>query len=288
MPRYNIIQAIVLSLFSKALYRDVLQRWQGMGFGYMLLVIALGTLPLAFYANQKVSTVITTTEDTLTGESQTTLSEEALYIIDQIPDMVLQDGVLSTEVEQPFVIHVPEQDNALIIINTHINEQSPSTWQAPIMVTERGIFIALNDETGQYITYTDILNSLEIPADQPIQVTNGVVAEWVMKLAEEAATFPPLVYIGALLSLMVMFIFRALLYGLIGLLMCPMLRISFSYQTMVRLAAVASTPVIFLTLYSRFFGSLFVYETEIYALMHTAYIYFALDAYKKGQETNEP
>ena len=45
MKRYSIFHPLVLSFFSKSLYRDVGKNWRGTGLLYLLLIIALLWIP---------------------------------------------------------------------------------------------------------------------------------------------------------------------------------------------------------------------------------------------------
>src|SRR6478672_8744679 len=48
--RYSRIRALVLSLFSPDLYRDVVANWRGVGFLYLLLILALTWIPEMYKA----------------------------------------------------------------------------------------------------------------------------------------------------------------------------------------------------------------------------------------------
>ena len=44
---YRYFRALYLSFYAPALYVDVVKRWQGVGIGYILMVIAIGSIPLS-------------------------------------------------------------------------------------------------------------------------------------------------------------------------------------------------------------------------------------------------
>ncbi len=52
MRRYNLLQPLWLAFYSKSLYRDVRQHWQGFVFVYLIFLVALCYLPAAYRAYQ--------------------------------------------------------------------------------------------------------------------------------------------------------------------------------------------------------------------------------------------
>src|SRR5688500_8215830 len=101
MKRYSIFHPLVLSFFSKSLYRDVGKNWRGTGLLYLLLVLALVWVPTIIKAQMGLSSWVA-------GDSQ--------ELTKQIPAITITKGEVSTDVTTPHFIKDPKTGNVMAII----------------------------------------------------------------------------------------------------------------------------------------------------------------------------
>src|SRR2546426_3324312 len=62
MRRYGILHPLLLSFFSRSLYRDVGRTWKGIGFLYLLLLLALSWVLVTIHLHRMVSGLATSTQ----------------------------------------------------------------------------------------------------------------------------------------------------------------------------------------------------------------------------------
>ena len=122
MKRYNYFQAIPLAFYSRALYRDVRHTWNGLGFTYLFLLIALALIPVAFLTDRMLSTIFNVPEQStslvVTTEAGKYVSEDIMAVINQIPDMTLKNGRLTlNSATSPHTIVSPDTQEPFIIID---------------------------------------------------------------------------------------------------------------------------------------------------------------------------
>lgn len=102
-PVYRYWSALYKSFYSINLYIDVGKRWKGLGFLYLLLVIALFSIPLALKVSYNL------------GES---FEEQLMEPLKQIPILYIQNGELSFDQPMPFLIKNKKGQVVLIIDTT--------------------------------------------------------------------------------------------------------------------------------------------------------------------------
>ncbi|MCH2131385.1 MAG: DUF1189 domain-containing protein [Pirellulaceae bacterium] len=132
---YNVFQALVLSFFSRQLYYDVAHHWKGVGACYLAMVVLFVWLPLMVTMHLAFNKFI---------------AEDAPKIIQQIPDLALQQGVLSADVEQPHTIFDPGTQQPLIVIDTTGQFTSLDQIDTRVLVT-RTEFMT-EDDSGRVRT----------------------------------------------------------------------------------------------------------------------------------------
>ena len=108
MNRYGRLQALTLSFYSRALYRDVAQNWKGAGLLYLWNVLALSWMACAFATHSR--------------------SDALDRIIDQVPPIRIEHGVAFVDAQQPFkaAVHYPSSFQSL-------DEQLPKTLNSPLL-----------------------------------------------------------------------------------------------------------------------------------------------------------
>ena len=225
MKRYSILHAFVLSFFSQSFYRDVGQNWRGTGLLYMLILLVIVWIPTMIKMQIGFSTFV---------------QQEAPPITQQIPRITIKNGEVSTDVASPYYIK-DQQGNPIAIIDTTADYHNLDETPAAVVLTRTKLFFR-NERRGETRSY-DLSNVESFELDRPraegwLQTAKGLLVPVLF----------PIVLIGT-------FIFRGiqiLIYAAIGLLFAKMLDTSLSYKTLMRLAAVALTPVLLLNLVLEF------------------------------------
>jgi len=76
MKNYTIFHPLYLAFFSKSLYQDVGRNWKGIGASYLLLLLALCWLPIAWQAHASLDAFI---------------QREAPGLVKQVPEVKVKD-----------------------------------------------------------------------------------------------------------------------------------------------------------------------------------------------------
>jgi hypothetical protein len=221
MKRYSIFHPLVLSFFSKSLYRDVGKNWRGAGLLYLLLVIALLWIPSTIKAHLDFGKFA---------------DSDAQEITRQIPAITITNGRASTDAPVPYSIKDPKTGTTLAIIDTTDSPAITSNQSVPLILTRTQLIMRKSAaETQMY----------DLSGVQSFYLDRARVEGW---LATARIWFFPAFYPVAVLF---SFIFRAiqiLIYALIGLGFAAMLNAKLDYNTLLRLAAISITPVMILNL----------------------------------------
>jgi hypothetical protein len=221
VKRYSIFHPLVLSFFSKSLYRDVGQNWRGTGLLYLLLVIALLWIPSTIKAHLDFGKFA---------------DNDAQEITRQIPAVTITNGRVSTNVPVPYSIKEPKTGTTLAIIDTTESPAISSNPSVPLILTKSQLIMRKSATETQ--TY-------DLSGVQSFYVDRARVEGW---LATARTWFFPAFYP---LAVLFSFIFRGiqiLIYALIGLGFASMLNAKLDYKALLRLAAISITPVMILNL----------------------------------------
>jgi hypothetical protein len=100
-PVYNYWTALVLSFYSSFLYIDVGKRWRGLGLRYLLLVMALLTIPYSIKA---------------IGHFSREFEQNLMKPLSQIPPLYIQRGKISIDKPLPYLIK-KEEDQVVVLID---------------------------------------------------------------------------------------------------------------------------------------------------------------------------
>src|ERR1700674_4152768 len=103
MRRFSIFHPLVLSFFSKPLYRDVGKHWRGTGLLYVFVVLAIVWIPTIIKGQLGISKWVD-------GDSK--------EITKQIPAITISKGSVSTDVATPYFIKDPKNGTDIAIIDT--------------------------------------------------------------------------------------------------------------------------------------------------------------------------
>jgi hypothetical protein len=256
MKRYSFLHAPVMSFFSGSFYRDVGRYWRGTGLLYMFVILAVLWIPSMIKAQLGVAKFV---------------DVESKKITEQIPAITISHGKVSTNVPTPYYIKEPGSGTPLAIIDTTGQYRTLDETPANVLLLTDSKFIVRNErETKTY----DLTPVESFYLDRPR------VEGW---LALMKTWFLP---VGYSLALLFSFAFRAiqiLIYALIGLLFAHLLQAQLSYQTLMRLAAVALTPVLILDLILEFSPGHLPLWSLLGLAIGLGYLFFAVKANANAQ-----
>ena len=218
MRRYSIVQAIPLSFFSRALYRDVARSWRGIGLAYLVLLVALLTLVVAIRTRVAL-------DGWVRGDAQ--------RMADQIPRLVIRHRVVEFDRPMPFTIH-DSAGAALVIVDTTGQVVSLDSLAAQVLVTaDHVIYRKSAAETRVF----------DLSAVRDFTLDSTLAKRWLGLLSIWAApVVAPFVFVGFLLCRLV----QQLVVAAIGLLVGRLARVAFDFAASMRLAVVAMTPALIL------------------------------------------
>ncbi len=223
MKRYSYLHALILSFFSKSFYQDVGRHWRGAGLLYIFLLLLLVWVPSVIRMQIGFSRFA---------------NQEAPRFTQQIPRITIRKGEVSTDVATPYVIKA-DDGAPVVIIDTSGQYQSLDDTPAYILLTKNKLIARDERQTRVYdLSTVESFDFDRTRAESWLQTART----WIVPVI-----FP----LGVLFS----FIFRAiqiLIYAAVGLLFARMMDANLSYQTLMRLAAVALTPVLLLNLLFEF------------------------------------
>jgi len=221
MRRYSIFHALVLSFFSRSLYRDVGKHWRGTGLLYLLLVLALVWIPTIIRGQIGISRWV---------------DGDAKEFTKQIPAITITHGQVSTDATMPYFIKDPKTGTNIAIIDTTGEYENLDNTDASLLLAKSKVIMKKSmTETETY----------DLGRVQSFHVDRPMVEGWLAALSQWfAIVFYPL----ALLFSFILRTIQVLIYALIGLLFARMSQVTLDFKALMRLAAVSLTPVLVLNL----------------------------------------
>lgn len=225
MKRYSYFHALVLSFFSKALYRDVGRQWRGTGLAYLLLVIALVWIPTVIKGHLGLAAFV---------------KNDAPAITQQIPPITIVNGKASTDAPLPHLIKDPKSGDTIALIDTRQAAEPDNSEAIPLVLTQTKL--VMHKDARETRIY-------DLAGVGRFSIDRAKVEGWLA--TGKTWLFPILYPLAVLFS----FVFRGiqiLIYALIGLLFSRMLNVNLDYKALMRLSAVAITPMLILNLVLEF------------------------------------
>ena len=205
-----------LMWFSPALWRDAGRRWGGIGFFYLLILVA-GTwaIDMGYWYPRVVAF----------GRN------EVPKFAAKVPTIDIKDGVVTADVEQPYVVKDPDTGKTLFVIDTTGATTEPPEVPSALLTRDALIFRDKNK-----------VQTLPLKDAPPIRIDSAAVQSVYDKEVVRdwwPQTFPILVVISVILRLLQM-----LVYGLIAMLVGSSVRPPLTFAACMRLSTIAVTPVI--------------------------------------------
>ena len=256
MRHYTVLHIPLMSFFSKPLYRDVAATWRGTCLAYLLLLLAVCWVPTVLVARARFSRYV---------------SNELMPVAEQLPPIEIRDGVATIEGPQPIIIKNPKTGLPATILDTTGQITSLDGTSAHMLLTRTRLFTR---------TSADETRTTELSGIGTLRVDREIAVKWLGRATKWFlfVTYP----LGLLLSYLYRVV-QAFLYAAIGLAFAGFVRVRLPYQTLLRLAIVAVTPVILLDTVLDVAGVSVPYWWLICFVLTMAYLFFGVKAASERQ-----
>lgn len=250
MKRFTIFHPLLLAFYSKPLYRDVKQNWQGLALLYLLLlsfISSLATLYHLYLGNQYFMRVATP-------------------YIHQLPVVSLQQGIASIDKPSPFFITNPDTQQLVAIIDTSGNFKSLKDSPAHILLTKEQLLIKWDKEITE-------------PYGISPKLSGTYTQEVVTHLMAKAGNI--VVVTGYILAALLYFVWNFLAILIFAGLAKLLTHTQFSYKSLCRIAAIALTPAILISLILNILWIRSAYILIVYLALTIIYLIYGIDANKE-------
>ena len=231
-PIYSYWQALYLAFYSSRLYIDVAKRWRGYGLRYLLLVIAILTIPLSVLVIYNFNTYF---------------SEQMVEPITKIPRLYIQNGAVVFDKPMPYLIK-NKSGNVVAIVDTttSIDAASKLFPDLTVLITKDNLYFK-PPKFQLFSTKQEELKGGNVYAQPISKHINEVFVgkEWIaasgilkLKVAVEFLVYPIMVGLvyGVYLGVMLFLAFVAQLCAII------VFKYRLSFKDSCRIFFVAATP----------------------------------------------
>ncbi|MEM1243684.1 MAG: DUF1189 family protein [Pseudomonadota bacterium] len=262
MKRYNIFQPYLLSFYSQPLYRDVAQRWRGIGFFYLLVLLFLAWLPIMVAFHYDIKKIV---------------NEKLPPIINQIPNISFQQGQTNIDQPSPVFIKEPGSQNNIAVIDTSGKYNNLSEANAYILLTKDKLYV--RSEAGPRIYNVETFGDRKI--------TRSDINTYAENFKNWAVTvfYPIVMFVSIIYRLL-----EALIIAAIGaIIFDAKLKTKLDFKSIFRLSVVAMTPAIIIATIVDFMNVSGRWLLIVYAVISLAYLYFAMQSNANNNvQTNQP
>jgi hypothetical protein len=203
--------------FMPALWRDAGRRWGGIGFFYMLILLALCWAAVAAKNFPAVKRVV---------------REEIPKFVKEIPAIDIKDGKVTTDVPyEPYYIMDPENERPIAVIDTTGETTEPPENEPSMLLTSNKLYMRNNGKVEIH----------DLSPVKSFHLDSARMQGWADKVVE--LWWPAIVPVWVVLMMLLRLVLM-LLYGCIGLAVASGVRPRLGFGGCMRLAALALTPVI--------------------------------------------
>ena len=275
MP-FSVLKAIPFSFFSRALYADVVKRWQGIGLRYLIVVILISMIPVTMMREHSLNQMM---EESGFSDER----ELFRYMVDALPTLVIRNGSVQSEPNDPMEVHLPGYLEPLVVIDTTNSQTSLKDTNALMLVNSHQLHMIDPRVGAQTIPMEKVLRTMRVEPGQEMKVTR----EWLLGFEDQfVRVMKYIAWIYALsdaVGVLVMFVVRALVYAGVAILMAQWMKLSIPFTGLLRVAAVTSTPVLAIQLLEVLSPiEVLAYPRFVYMVVHVAYLHFALDSVRRA------
>ena len=228
MKKYSGWQAVYMSFFSGDIYRDVARNWRGVGYLYLLCLVA-GTWAVIAFAGQLIV--------------NTGLDKYVQPVVSKWPTVTVKNGKLSIDKPTPYII--PVTDKWCIDFDRSDDAKLPAGMEAGYLFTPSALHQIDSEGTDKSVLSFDQLGSSEMVFDQAtLQGFVSGLKQW----------FGIGLFVLVTPAMTLFCMVQTLLYALIGLIVSNVMNIGLTYGQLVRISSVALTPGLVLEAITRATG----------------------------------
>ena len=222
MQAFGRVHALWMSFYSPDIYREGARSWAGIGVLYLMLLLSLSWVPTSIRWFVQLRDFSATT---------------APRIVSQLPVISIRGGVMSARPSGRHVVRDTDSSGEVILIVDDSIDALPSdAVDADVVVLTRREVGVFRKSTGEHRTW-----KLTPAAD--MEVTPDGVGAFLTSLP---FWIPFVGYLACLVGSLVGRTLQILVYGAIGQAMARKWNIDLDYAGLLRIAAIAVTPVVVL------------------------------------------
>lgn len=249
LPDYPFYSALWHGFWNPRFYAGVASRWQGRGFAWLFLVVALSVIPLAVVMWVVLDRFYTA---------------ELPHMLRQMPEILFSEGKASVDGEQPQVIRL-SSGAALIMVDTQGTYRDPESAGVPVLVTQEALIVRQSGTATRYYGFDDIKETMLL-TPKTVEQLAMTVKPWLV----------PVAAFGLWLAFSIGRLVQALFYALLGLAVAAVLRVRMSYAALLQVSIVAVGNVVLVSaLGTLLMGGVPVPITVLLALF---YLWFGIRA----------
>lgn len=224
MSKYKIFHGLVLSLYSKDFYNDVVKNWKGKAFLTLALLLIICWIPQLFQMHNIISKWI---------------NNDGQKIIEQIPEITIRNGNLDIDKEMPYFVTDSNGVKTVCVFDTTGKYKTLNDVDSPILVTKNTMTMKKSKyETRNYDLYQI----------QEFSMTKNDLKKWV-EFFRKFSTILILPFI--LLSSFIYRFFLSVFYGFIGFIITKIAKKDIEFTPIVQVAVLSMTlPIILKTIFT--------------------------------------
>ena len=258
MRKFNIIDPLYMSFYSKEIYQDVARSWSTrLCMLYLLSLTAICWIPGII----RLDTDVTYYIDNIVPK----------YVV-QMPAIEISKGEASIKEKQPYLINDPDSGKTAIIIDTTGATKSLDNSTAFLLLTKDRLTLKKDDKERTVLEMRDLGD---------VTITRTMAFEWLEAYTE---WFGIMVYPFAVMLSYVFRIVQILLLALVGAVASKIFKVGIDYRLLIRIFAVAVTPLLVFDALTGFFRIEVPMPLVADLLITTGYLIFAI----KSSSTASP
>ncbi len=255
--KYNFLQAIGMSFYSRDFYNEVGQNWGARAILYLLFILALCWIPSTYFMQHAINKNL---PNTLT------------QYLDQFPPLSIKKGIAQTPENHPYFIVDPKNKKVIGIVDTSGKYKSLDATSAFFLVTSKQLSYLTKDKGIKVHQFEPTFNLEIVP--QKIKQTMLEWSSWLWIFI-----FPFCVLFSFVWRLI-----QTIFYSLLGLIYGSVADLHVEYSRIWLLSLVAITPVIIIDTIVMSFGIYFPHSWVFTFALAIIYLCFAIHANKKEMQ----
>ncbi len=249
MIRYNYFQALVMSFYSKDLYRDVKENWGGHAILYLLLLLAITWLPITYFMQKGINDHFPGVLDVVFG---------------QMPEVNIKNGIVQTPENRPYFFTDPDNKQIFGIIDTSGKFNTIDKSKAVILVTKNQFITSNNHNEVKTYNISPSLNLHIVP-----DVYKKTLAEWFRWVW--VLIFPLFIIFSFVWRLL-----QGLFYAIFGKIFAVISGQDIGYLKIFVLTLISITPTIILQTILGIFNISFPFQWFFNFVLAIGYLIFAI------------